>query len=128
MTRECTRQHDRAMDAAMFERQFRWTLSPASGQMWECRKNHDSKLHSKFRVIHTVMILLQKDTRAKGTEKAEFKNKIYTLGAKMIRALVFSAAKNGFKSVISIVCCSVSVGNICLHFQTLILSLIVIIQ
>ncbi len=48
--------------------------------------------------------------------------------AKMIRTLVFSAAKNGFKSVISIFCCSVSVGNISLHFQTFILPLIVIIQ
>ncbi len=42
--------------------------------------------------------------------------------AKMIRTLVFSPAKNGFKSVISIFCCSVSVGNITLHLQTLILS------
>ncbi len=46
----------------------------------------------------------------------------------MIRTLVFSPAKNGFKSVISIVCFSVSVGNISLHFQTLMLPLIVIIQ
>ncbi len=40
--------------------------------------------------------------------------------------LVFSPAKNGFKSFISIFCCSVSVGNISLHFQ--ILPLIVILQ
>ncbi len=40
----------------------------------------------------------------------------------MIRALVFSAANNGFTSVISIFCCSVSVVNISLHFQTLILT------
>ncbi len=45
---------------------------------------------------------------------------------KIIRTLVFSLAKNGFKSVISIFCCSVSVGNIILHFQTFILPLIVI--
>ena len=51
-----------------------------------------------------------------------------TAVAKMIRTLVFSSAKNGFKSVISIFCCSVSVGNISLHFQTFILPLIVIIQ
>ncbi len=36
--------------------------------------------------------------------------------------------KNGFESVISIFCCSVSVGNISLHFQAFILPLIVIIQ
>ncbi len=47
--------------------------------------------------------------------------------AKMIRTLVFSPAKNVF-SVISIFCCSVSVGNISSHFQTFILPLIVIIQ
>ncbi len=52
----------------------------------------------------------------------------HTVVAKMIRTLVSSAAKNGFKSVISIFCCSVSVGNISLHFQTFILPLIVIIQ
>ncbi len=46
----------------------------------------------------------------------------------MIRTLVFSPAKNGFKSVISIFCCSESVGNISLHFQTFILPLIVLIQ
>ncbi len=51
-----------------------------------------------------------------------------TVVDKMIRTIVFSAAKNAFKSVISIFCCSVSVGNISFHFQTLILSLIVIIQ
>uniref|UniRef100_A0A8C1US79 Si:ch211-149l1.2 n=1 Tax=Cyprinus carpio TaxID=7962 RepID=A0A8C1US79_CYPCA len=45
-------------------------------------------------------------------------NFITTVVAKMIRTLVFLAAKNGFKSVISIFCCSVSVGNISLHFQT----------
>ncbi len=33
-----------------------------------------------------------------------------------------------FKSVIYIICCSVSVGNISLHFQTFILPLIIIIQ
>ncbi len=38
--------------------------------------------------------------------------------AKMITALVFSAAKTSFKSVVSIFCCNVSVGNIILHFQT----------
>lgn len=37
-------------------------------------------------------------------------------------------AKNDFNSVISIYCCSVSVGNISLHFQTFILPLIVKIQ
>ncbi len=46
----------------------------------------------------------------------------------MIRTLVFPAAKHGFKSVISIFCCSVSVGNISLHSQTLILPLIVIME
>ncbi len=48
------------------------------------------------------------------------KNYIYTVVAKIIITLVFSAAKNGFKLVISIFCCSVSVGNISLHFQTFI--------
>ncbi len=43
-----------------------------------------------------------------------------TVVDKMIRTIVFSAAKNAFKSVISIFCCSVSVGNISFHFQTLI--------
>ncbi len=52
----------------------------------------------------------------------------YTVVAKMIRTLVFSPAKKWFQSVISIFCCSVSVGNISLHFQTFILQLIVIIQ
>ncbi len=52
----------------------------------------------------------------------------YTVVAKSIRALVFSPARNDFKSVISIFCCSVSIGNISLHFQTLILPIIVIIQ
>ncbi len=47
--------------------------------------------------------------------------------AKIIRTLIFLPAKNGFKSVISIFCCSESVGNISLHFQT-ILPLFVIIQ
>ncbi len=42
----------------------------------------------------------------------------YNLVDKMIRTLEFSPAKNGFKSVISIFCCSVSVGNISFHFQT----------
>ncbi len=51
-----------------------------------------------------------------------------TVVAKIISTLVFSPTKNGFKSVISIFCCSVSVGNISLHFQTFIVSLIVIIQ
>ncbi len=46
---------------------------------------------------------------------------------KIIRTLVFSPAKKWFKSVISNVCCSVSVGNNNLHFQTIILPLIVII-
>ncbi len=35
-----------------------------------------------------------------------------TVVAKMITTLVSSADKHGFKSVISIFCCSVSVGNI----------------
>ncbi len=52
----------------------------------------------------------------------------YTVVANMIITLVFSAAKNFFKSVVSIFCCSVSVGNISLHFQTFIWPLIVIIQ
>ncbi len=52
----------------------------------------------------------------------------YNLVDKMIRTIVLSTAKNDFKLVISIFCCSVSVGNISFHFQTLILSLIVIIQ
>ncbi len=51
---------------------------------------------------------------------------IYTVLCKSLRPLVFSPTKNGFKSVISIFCGSVSVGNISLHFQTLFLSLIVI--
>ncbi len=46
----------------------------------------------------------------------------------MIKTQVFSRAKHGVKSVISIFCCSVSEGNIRLHFQTLIWSLIIIIQ
>ncbi len=53
---------------------------------------------------------------------------ILTVVAKIIRTLVFSPAKNGFKSVISIFCCSASVANISLHFQTFILPLNVIIQ
>ncbi len=53
---------------------------------------------------------------------------IYTVLCKSLRSLVFSPTKNGFKSVISIFCSSVSVGNISLHFQTLFLSLIVIMQ
>ncbi len=40
--------------------------------------------------------------------------------AKIIRTLVFSPDTNSFKSVISIFCCIVSVGNISLHFQTFI--------
>ncbi len=43
----------------------------------------------------------------------------------MIRILVISPAKKGFKSIISIFCCSVSVENISLHFQTFNLPLIV---
>ncbi len=53
---------------------------------------------------------------------------IYTVLCKSLRPLVFSPTKNGFKSVISIFCGSVSVGNISLHFQTLFLSLIVTMQ
>ncbi len=49
-------------------------------------------------------------------------------GKNMIRTLAFSPAKSGFKSVISIFCCSVWVKNISLHFQTIIFPLIVIIQ
>ncbi len=52
----------------------------------------------------------------------------YTVEAEMRSTLVFSPAKNGFKSVISSFCCIASVENISLHFQTLILPLIVIIQ
>ncbi len=52
----------------------------------------------------------------------------HTLLCNSLRPLVFSPTKNGFKSVISIFCCSVSVGNNSLHFQTLFLPLIVIIQ
>ncbi len=44
----------------------------------------------------------------------------YTAVAKIIRTLVFSLPKKYLKSVISIFCWSVSVGNISLHFQTLI--------
>ncbi len=55
-------------------------------------------------------------------------NFVHTAVAKMIKTLVFSAAKNSFKSVSSIFCCSVSVGNISLHSQTFNLPLIVIIQ
>ncbi len=50
--------------------------------------------------------------------------KDYTAVAKIIKTLIFSPAKIGFKSVISIVCCSVSVGNISLHFQKFILPFI----
>ncbi len=53
---------------------------------------------------------------------------LHTEVVNIIRTLVFSPAKNGFKSVISIFCCSVSVGNISLHVQTFFLPLIVIIQ
>ncbi len=45
---------------------------------------------------------------------------VHTVVAKIIGALLFSPAENGFQSVISIFCCSVSVGNISLHFQTFI--------
>ncbi len=44
----------------------------------------------------------------------------YNLVNKMIRTLELSPAKNDFKSVISIFCFSVSVGNISFHFQTFI--------
>ncbi len=57
-----------------------------------------------------------------------YKCYFYIAVAKIIRTLVFSPDKNGFKSVISIFCCSVSVGNISLLFQTFILPLIVMIQ
>ncbi len=40
---------------------------------------------------------------------------VLTVVDKIIKTLVFSAAKNGFKSVISIFCCNVSEGNISLH-------------
>ncbi len=40
----------------------------------------------------------------------------------------FQQLKNGFKSIISVFFCSVSVENISLHFQTLILPWIVVIQ
>ncbi len=43
-----------------------------------------------------------------------------TVVAKIITTLYFHQLKNGFKSVISIFCYSVSVGNISLHFQTFI--------
>jgi len=48
--------------------------------------------------------------------------------AEVLCTLVFSPQRNGFNPVIYIFCCSVSVGNISLHFQTLIVPLIVIIQ
>ncbi len=48
----------------------------------------------------------------------------HSLVAKIIRTLELSPAKNVFKSVIYIFCCSVSIGNISLHFQTFILPLI----
>ncbi len=47
---------------------------------------------------------------------------------KLLEHYYFNQLKSGFKSVISVFCCSASVGNISLHFQTLILPLIVIIQ
>ncbi len=47
---------------------------------------------------------------------------------KLLEHQYFHQLKNGFKSVISIFCCSVSVGNNSLHFQTFILPLIVIIS
>jgi len=43
--------------------------------------------------------------------------------AEVLGTLVFLAQRNGFKPVIYIFCCSVSVGNISLHFQTLIVPL-----
>ncbi len=53
---------------------------------------------------------------------------IHTVVAKIVTTLVFSPAKHGFKSVIIIFCCSVSVENISLHFQTFILPFILILQ
>ncbi len=44
---------------------------------------------------------------------------IYRVVAKNKPNSSISAARDGFKSVISIFCCSVSGGNISLHFQTL---------
>jgi len=51
----------------------------------------------------------------------------YTVCAEVLKTL-FLPQRNGFKPVIYIFCCSVSVGNVSLHFQTLIVPLIVIIQ
>jgi len=48
--------------------------------------------------------------------------------AKVLGMSVFSPPKKGFKPVIYIFCCRVSVGNISSHFQTFILPLILIIQ
>ncbi len=56
------------------------------------------------------------------------KHRLNTLTSIITVVAIFSADKNGFKSVISIFCCSVSVENISLHFQTFIWPLIVIIQ
>ncbi len=50
------------------------------------------------------------------------------IGKGVLEHWYFQQLKSGFESVISIFCCSVSVGNISLHFQTFILPLIVIIQ
>ncbi len=50
------------------------------------------------------------------------------VGPKLLEHLYFHQLKNCFTSVIYIFCCSVSVGNISLHVQILILQLIVIIQ
>ncbi len=52
---------------------------------------------------------------------------LYTVVAIILRTLEFSSGFF-FKSVISIFCCSVSVSNISLHFQTYIFPLIVMIQ
>ncbi len=83
-------------------------------------KNHESSLKTRWnsgKLNYQIKSTLQSMCKL-----------LYTVVAKIIITLVFSAAKNGFKSVISVFYCSVSVGNISLHFQTLILPLIVIIQ
>ncbi len=72
-----------------------------------------------------IYIYLKADNIKKNKKKNTY---IYTVLCKSLRPLVFSPTKNGFKLVISIFCGSVSVGNISLHFQTLFLSLIVIMQ
>ncbi len=60
--------------------------------------------------------LLRKDPKQRSTSYL-----IYT-------KLLEQQLKNGFKSVLSIFCCSVSGGNISLHFQTFIWPLIVVNQ